>query len=285
MASLALALFASGCSGAGAPEDPSPPGFSELVAADWSLPPGGEAHLCALQTIPEERFISAFRAVAPPGTHHALLTVTEPTGADGTFACDAGALSDAMIFGSGIATPELTFPEGVAMRIPAGRQALLNLHLLNTGEGTLTGRSAVLARDAAEDAIEAEMIFAGTVDIDIPPGAEVTRTGHCTFDSDATVFDLWPHMHRYGRHMTVTHRTIQGSTILHDGPYAFEEQLHHPITPVLVRRGESIEVTCTWANTGPDEVRYGDSSLDEMCFAGIYRYPAAHAGLFCASGP
>ena len=75
-----------------------------------------------------------------------------------------------------------------------------------------------------------------------------------------------------------------GSTILHDGPYSFEEQMHHPIAPVLVRRGESIDVTCRWSNTGPNEVRYGDSSSDEMCFAGLYRSPAAHAGLFCGTG-
>src|SRR5207244_6592859 len=98
-----------------------------------------------------------------------------------------------MVFASGIATSDLFFPDGIGMRIPAGKQVLLNLHLMNTTGATLQGRSAVLVRAAAADAIEAEMVFAGTVDIAIPPGAEHDASGSCKFPAHGTVFNGWPH--------------------------------------------------------------------------------------------
>jgi len=59
------------------------------------------------------------------------------------------------------------------------------------------------------------------------------------------------------------------------------DQLNDPITPTLVRAGERIEVTCLWHNTTDETVSYGDTSSEEMCFAGLYRYPASGRGLYC----
>ncbi len=266
--------------------DPAPDAdpWRVLVAADWSVPAGREQFMCALATVPADTTVAAFRTVAPAGTHHTLLTVTEPVGPDGTFECDAGTLSDAMMFASGIATNDLLFPAGVGMRIPAGKQVLLNLHLLNATGAVLAGRSAVLVRPAEADAVAAEMVFAGTVDFEIPPGEEREATGSCTFAEDATVFDLWPHMHRLGTHMTIVHRSSAGTTTLHDAPYDVHEQRHYPIAPRAVRRGDRIDVTCRWKNSGASTVRYGDTSADEMCFAGVFRYPAENAGIYCGTG-
>jgi hypothetical protein len=40
-------------------------------------------------------------------------------------------------------------------------------------------------------------------------------------------------------------------------------------------------VTCSYNNTTGAAVGFGDSSDNEMCFAGMYRYPAANSSLFC----
>lgn len=284
---LLLPLLAIACGGDADPggDDPGGDEWSILVAADWSVPRGREMFVCALATLPVDMNIAAWRTLAPPGTHHSLLTVTEPVASDGTFECDPGTLSDAMVFASGIGTNDLIFPDGVAMRIPAGKQVLLNLHLVNTTEATLHGRSAVVVRSAAADAIEAEMVFAGTVDIEIAPGAEHDASGSCVFEEDATVFDLWPHMHQLGTHMSIVHHSIAGSTTLLDAPYDVDEQRHYPVAPLAVRRGDTIGVTCSWKNNSDATVRYGDTSADEMCFAGLYRYPAANSGLYCDASP
>ncbi len=273
--------LAIGCGGADARDDGVADGWHELVAAEWTVPPGREKFVCALATVPADTDIAAFRTVAPPGTHHALVTVTEPVAPDGVFECDPGALSDAMVFASGIATSDLILPEGVAMRVAAGKQVLLNLHLLNTTDALLHGRSAVVVRDAPRGAALAEMVFAGTVDIALPPGADAVASGSCTFHEDATLFEVWPHMHAFGTRMTVVHRSAGGAHTLHDGPYDVREQRHYPVGPVRVPRGDRVDVTCHWKNTSAVTIHYGNHAADEMCFAGLYRYPAAGAGLFC----
>ena len=50
--------------------------------------------------------------------------------------------------------------------------------------------------------------------------------------------------------------------------------------------GSRIDVTCTYNNNTnpPVNIPFGDSSNQEMCFTGLYKYPAG-GGLFqCSSG-
>ena len=220
---------------------------------------------------------------APSGTHHTVVTMTEATGPDRVFDCDPGAMSDAMIFASGFGTDDLVFPEGVAIRIPAGKQVLLNLHLFNATTQPKTGTSGTRVQTLTEDEVvaEAEVLFAGTVDFAIPPQGEASATGSCVFESDATLLSLWPHMHQHGRYMAVEHHGPDGVTTLHDAPFSFYDQLNKPIEPRVIRAGERIDVTCHWQNTSDETVSYGDTSNEEMCFVGLYRYPATSRSLYC----
>jgi hypothetical protein len=257
--------------------------WSTLVEVEWALEPGTERFLCALHTVESDLLVRGFRADAPPGTHHTVVTLTEAIGPDRVFDCDPGAMSDAMVFASAFGTDDLVFPEGVAMRIPAGKQILLNLHLFNATLKTRTGTSGTLIQTLSEDEVveEAEVLFAGTVDFDIPPDTKTSATGSCVFEQDATLLSLWPHMHQHGRHMVIEHHGAHGVTTLHDGSFSFYDQLNHTIEPTLIRAGERIDVTCHWHNTSDETVSYGDTSMDEMCFAGLYRFPAFSRGLYC----
>ncbi|MBA3503236.1 MAG: hypothetical protein H0T65_22945, partial [Deltaproteobacteria bacterium] len=73
---------------------------------------------------------------------------------------------------------------------------------------------------------------------------------------------------------------------LHDGPYSFTEQNYYLQSPEYqVQVGDQIKVTCVWTNPGNTNVTFGESSTKEMCFVGMYRYPAASSGLFeCSDG-
>jgi hypothetical protein len=257
--------------------------WSTLVEVDWTLEGGSEAFICALHTVEDDLLISSFRAKAPPGTHHTVLTMTQAVGPDRVFPCDPGTLSDTMIFASGYGTNDLNLPEGVAIRIPAGKQVLLNLHLVNIHPETRSGRSATLIETLSDEEVvaEAEVIFAGTADFALPPGQEASATGGCVFEQEATVLSLWPHMHQLGRHMVVEHHGAHGVSTLHDAPYSFYSQVNQRIEPLVVRAGERIDVTCLWDNTSDEVVSYGDTASDEMCFVGLYRYPASSTSIYC----
>jgi hypothetical protein len=258
-------------------------GWQTLVDASWDVASGSETYMCALTTVKEDTYIKAFRAIAPPGTHHTVVVVTDTDQPDGVFACSVSTLSDQMIFGSGVGTDELVFPDGVAMKIPAGRKVLVNLHLFNANASELQGVSGteIQTIPAADVQQEAEVVMATTLDIDIPPMQIGSATARCTFGADSTVMTIFPHMHQYGRHMTVSHESAGGDVVLHDGAFDFNEQLNYRIDPVMVRAGEAVRADCSYENTSAQTVNWGDSSLAEMCIAGVYRYPSIQGQVLC----
>lgn len=277
MSRVVVLVFLTGCGG-GAPERPdaAPPvegEWVELVAADWTLEAGVERHHCARRTVTADMWINAFQPLAPDGTHHTAAISGAPTGPDEDFPCgaqDSGDV-DRVLFGSGVGTDAFEFPPGVAILVPAGSQVFLNLHLFNTLDAPMSGRSGMLVRPlAAADVVE-EAIFvpAGTEAPEIPPGTSATAVARCTFAAPATIHDLWPHMHQIGRRMTVD---LAGTRIF-DQPYDFAEQVHWPSTHA-VTTGDVIEATCHWQNAGATTVVGGNSSDQEMCVLGFYVSPA-----------
>lgn len=248
--------------------------WTTLVDGTWQLTPGTEGYWCTRKTLEDDVYITAFRAEAPPGTHHTLLLWKDGGGPDGEEACGP-LLGSNMVHASGINTDDLVMPEGVAVKIPAGTQLLLNLHLFNSNSSTLNGVSGVLVKtvSAAEVKYEAEMILTGPTNVNVPPNGTQTIEDACVFPETSTIFTLWPHMHQYGTNMKITYDGAAGSKVLHDGAFSFGEQVNYAIEPLTVAAGEQLRVECTYKNPTSDTIHWGDSSKAEMCFAGVYRYP------------
>jgi hypothetical protein len=261
-------------------------GWQTLVRGSWSIAPGSESYFCVRKTLERDLVVRSFESINPPGTHHTVLTVGEPSGADGFFPCDSFANHATLIFGSGVGTNPFELPDGVGVTLQAGRQLLLNLHIFNTGADELTGESGTRVDVVAPDSIEfeAESILAGTVAISLPPGEETETEGNCTLTSASTLFAVQPHMHQLGKHMTVTARTAQGDVLLHDDAYDFGEQPIVPMKPLELLPGDRLHVVCTHLNSTGDLVQWGESSKSEMCHAGVYRYPAesSRGYFFCS---
>ena len=107
-------------------------------------------------------------------------------------------------------------------------------------------------------------------------------TGTCTINNSYTMFALWPHMHKLAVHQKIELVRGTTTTVLHDMPYAFGEQKYWLQAPeIQVQSNDKIRVTCTYNNTTGTTIGFGDSSDDEMCFGGMYRYPSSGANLFC----
>lgn len=263
----------------------TPPALRTLATADWTVPPNDELYVCVLVTIPDEIFVSEFHPLIPAGTHHTVLTFAPPgAGPDGMSTCDGFTNGPRMIYGSGLGTDPLIFPEGVAVRIPAGSQLLLNLHLFNFDATPLRGTSAVMARTVSPAAVvhEAEMTLAGVdARLNVAARSVSTANGTCTVRADTTMFALFPHMHQTAIHQKVTVMRDAVETIVMDDDYTFDEQYYRLISPgVQLRAGDQIHVACTYDN--PSEARtFGESSNDEMCYAGVYVYPAGSFFLTC----
>jgi hypothetical protein len=296
---VAVAGVLFGSTGCGSDEKVQPSGqtitgeWASLIEADWSLPAATEGYTCMRGVVKEDTYVRAYRPIAPPGTHHTLFTMGEQaTGDEDTeqpFECSAGVNERNMIFGSGVGTEPVEFPPGVAMKLAKGSKMMLNLHLFNVSGYPISGKSGIefLRVDPAEVEHVAESVLAGKIGgLTVVPGAS-TQTGSCEMSHDVTLFAVFPHMHQLGSHLKVTAEPAGGApTVLSDRPYSFEEQRYYPLSPsVSLKAGDKVTVECHYENDTGQTVGFGDSSLKEMCFAGLFRYPKGDSPMFvCTEG-
>ena len=275
-----FALVAWGCGGSDKDPPPesggSPTESQTLLTGDWTIPAGTEDYACVRHTLAEDIYVRALEAINPLGTHHTFLTIGPPSGSDGVTACDVTVHHSQPIFGSGVGTNPIVLPEGVAMKLTAGSQVLLNLHLFNTGTEDLSGSSGtrIVPIEESEVGYLGENIATVKLDLNIPPLQVTSQGGSTTMAADTTIFAVLPHMHQLGIHAkVVAESSIDGERVLHDAPYDFDAQLYYAIDPVRMAAGDKVRYECTWRNTTDRTVHFGDSSLDEMCAIGLYRFP------------
>jgi hypothetical protein len=296
MISLCLLLAAAACHHASPPgadasaiaADATASEWIPLVTRSWSLAANDQRYQCRRIQVAQDMWIGGFRALAPAGTHHAVVSLSKATTPLGDYDCDPGALASEMqlLYGSGVNTDDLAFPDGIAVHLHAGDYVNLQLHLFDASDQPLAGESGVLVKLVAPATVvhEAEMTFAGTITISIPPDSQPhTASGACTMNRDMHFVALFPHMHRLGVHQSLVATHAGVAATLLDVPFVFGEQREYPIADTSVQQGDRIDVTCTYVNTTGAPVAFGNSSTDEMCFTGIYAYPATGELFSCVN--
>jgi hypothetical protein len=277
-------------------------GWQTLISRSWSVSAGEQTYECDRIQVPNDMYINAFSPMSPIGTHHQVLTIDASDTETGDYDCNAesGTLSGEMLFASGIGTPAMTFPAGVAVHLTAGEWINLNIHLFDEQDNALNGVTGVQVKTvpAAEVQNVADMTFSGTFTIDVPSdGQPHTASGGCSAPADWTVFSLWPHEHELGTNQEFQ---VNGSTILNQ-PFSFTSQTAYPMNQMQIHQGDQILTTCTYmlaaatcsasqactvGTCGSDSmchVTFGQSTTEEMCFTGIYKYPAGSSTFSCVA--
>ena len=126
------------------------------------------------------------------------------------------------------------------------------------------------------------MAFGGT---DLSLAANATTTTSCAINIPSllssyfpvTVFQAWPHMHQLG---SALDSSVNGGSMLVDVPnYDFNYQNTYPLN-VEVAAGQTITTNCTYQNTTPNTVGFGEDTADEMCFNFVSYYPRIEAPLW-----
>jgi hypothetical protein len=259
--------------GADAGEVDAGAGYVPLITANWSLEPGSEGYICATRTLTEDVYAGSLRPLSPNGTHHTTIELSEPTGPDDdSFPCGP---EFGKFFASGVATPDLNLPDGVALLAPAGQQLRVSLHLFNATDQTLTGTSglAVLPVDPSEVEHTASVEYFGPMVFSIPSTGEEHPETHQATPGPRTLVGIFPHMHQLGtRFRAVLRRDGQDPIVLWDEDYQFESQEFAPLAEIPVQAGDVLETTCTWTNSTGDPVGWGPSSNSEMCYSILMSY-------------
>jgi hypothetical protein len=292
LAVLAVAACGGGGAGTGdddqdaavdAPPDGASPGWSTLIQRSWQLTPIAEDFQCVRVKIPSEMYISGFRVNSPTGTHHEILTVTDPAAQLGEYPCSAANSDLQMLFAGGIATNDLEFPPGVAIKLPANTVINLNLHLANYSDEPISGTSGIQVKTVAASEVvhEADMMFLGDRKFTIPAGAmDFTVSNICSMPAAWTILSLWPHMHKYAKHQRVQRLDTTNQMIL-DESYSYMDQKSYSMT-VPLQINDQLQVDCIYDNPTQQDLIYGENAGNEMCMAGFYKYPAGGQKYLCA---
>jgi hypothetical protein len=261
----------------GSPIDSSD-GRIELIGRQWSVGIGGEVLRCVRIMVPEDMYVTEFVGDDSPGTHHTVLTISEP-GTLGDFNCtinDVGA-DYRILFSSENGGSQYTFPNGIGLKIAAGTYLTLAVHVVNTTAEPITARTSVRVRTTTPGQLtaRAELFVAGDISFTIPSGVmDYQVSGGCTLPAATNLLAFAPHMHAHGTHQTVTVWQGASPSLLHDADYDVNEPRSSAIgVPFQLAAGDQIAVACTYDNGGPN-ITYGTNFADEQCFTAFLRYPA-----------
>jgi hypothetical protein len=170
------------------------------------------------------------------------------------------------------------FEEGVARRIPAGTDIVLQMHYTTIGQAVVdqTEIGVVLATGPpAKLRAEGGGSIPNTT-FTIPPGdPNYEVTGQTTFNRDTYLSSLYPHMHVRGKDATYTVVYPDGreEVVLRVPKYDFNWQLSYKLAePRFLPKGSTLKVSFHYDNStanrfNPDPtatVRWGDQTWEEM---------------------
>lgn len=180
-------------------------------------------------------------------------------------------------FASGSQTPyhDFRFPEGVALKIPAGKKLDFNPHYVNKGAEVLYGEAHINFHTVpAGPALKiAKAINWANQNIDLPPGKRSVLTKTFTTQKKMYIFALTSHTHQLGEEFKI---------IISGGPRNGEvvylnNDWHHPENeyydpPIVLNPGEGLSSVITYNNTTSKTVSFGLLSTNEMGIIFGYYY-------------
>ncbi|MEO8702079.1 MAG: hypothetical protein ABI867_18695 [Kofleriaceae bacterium] len=280
---LGFALVA-GCSGMDEPTGPEtlpdlvvPPvpenGIQVITPIVRDLQPAMDYEICSWTDVILDRQVDIKSTIGyqtePPG-HHVILFYTLDKQPPGTsrVCTDTDMASFRYLTGNGANGVENPAPGNLVFRLPEGAQLVVNHHYLNATDQVLEGQALINVNFAEPGGTYTPSGALAIVDtaIEVPVG-ESSHDIHCTMQRDLKLWYLIPHMHRWGREITVdvTHaglKTRMFDTIWEESFTFYPPEIREdPTTPLRLSAGDQIDVHCDWNNDTDRTLNFGF----EMC--------------------
>jgi hypothetical protein len=186
-------------------------------------------------------------------------------------------------WGPGIKPDRL--PSGLARRLPANSDLILNMHYSPTGKEE-TDRSRIgifFSKEPVRQSLHWMLLL--PEDFRIPPGASnYELSASREVPMDLMVHMVMPHMHLLGKDMTVWFEKPDGTRVdlLRADPWDFKwQRSYYLMEPVLMPKGSVVRIVGHYDNSSgnpanpfraePREIRPGEQTSDEMlaCVLGV----------------
>jgi hypothetical protein len=177
-------------------------------------------------------------------------------------------------------------PDDVGMFVAKGKQSLrLNMHYYNR-EGTqdepdqsgveICTVSKAKFRKHTASVFSSFSSLGKNLVLAPANSTNYATTGNCpvTTTEPVTLLTASPHAHTLAVGMKFTANVGGKDVLMHEGPFAFEEQRSYALSPsVVLNTGDTVTTTCIFTNPSNKDVTFGENTGNEMCFNFAVYYP------------
>lgn len=232
-------------------------GFYDLVGPEVEIAPYTETMYCSYlaNDTGEDLIVPYVDTSQGEYGHHMTLLASDNPKPDGTVedCTDVSDMKDLHVYVIG----DFELPEGAAVRIPAGKQFVLQSHYVNTNERPILTRDVARFHlaDASEVTQWAAPFATAHLGIDIPAGESSEVTFDCEIPSDVTISMMSGHMHEWGTRFTASFGASEDAMeqLINIDPWRPEYRDDPPIqlyieNPLPMAAGTIIRTHCEWFN-------------------------------------
>jgi hypothetical protein len=177
-------------------------------------------------------------------------------------------------------------PHRVAYTFAPNQMVKLEMHYLNSSDTAQNVMATVdfYAAEAGTIDHEASILFTGSPDVSLMPGE--TKTLHQFFKvpdyldlSKSKIFAITGHTHKLGTNVSVRVGPSKDgpmTEVYAPSPFKWDEPETKAYNgdPFSIPVGGGLDFECSWTNTTNQQVGFGESATDEMCFFWAYYYPS-----------
>lgn len=286
------ALTAAGCSEAAATSPDEGPSLT--FQTDEFEVGEGDVFECFYTDTITDRELDVYEAAGRqgPGGHHVMVFYTSDVREPQHHPCvDSEMVNWKMVAGaSGTGEGVLSLKDGMASRVPAGVQMVIQAHYINTTGKPYAARDAITLKlrepGQTTDYVNYFAVFDGG--FKVPPQQTYTSTTECTVDEDLQLVLSLGHMHERGKRFRLDVLGADGSVAktLRDDAWSPEYTSHPPIdhyprsAPLLLPKGTVLRQSCEWDNEGASALEFPT----EMCVGFFYYFPG-DGDKVCAAAP
>jgi hypothetical protein len=178
--------------------------------------------------------------------------------------------------GSMMPQSNYVFPNGMALKVPAGAKIDLNVHYANKTSAAVQGEAYVNLFTVPQSEVQHALstLNLNNQQITLIPNQVTTVTKDFTFAATTTVIALTSHMHARGQKFEIWTLSASGQPV--KKVYESTDWEHPPMvtyaTPLVLQKGEGLRSVVTYNNTTSKVITFGLTSDDEMDIIFGYYY-------------
>lgn len=247
--------------------------------------PDGESFECFYTDIVTDKDLSVVSAAGTqgPGGHHIIVYYSDEVKDPEHHPCDDAEMANwhQVVGANGLGTgePAISMPEGLAIKVPAGKQIVLQTHYINTTGKVQQYSDEVNVALATPEEVKAyaNLFAVSDMGFQVQPHAQTTSVTQTSVHKDAQIILMGGHMHEHGKQfkLEILDDAGQVQEVLYDEKWSAAYASHPPLlrytmdAPRLLKKGTRLRQTCVFDNESPDTLKFPT----EMCVTFGFYFP------------